>query len=231
MLADAMRSSPRLIWSMTQSRSGKICNGLVAISRPAQICRPCARLHDANFVTRGARLRSWMEGWRVTCPVCGATLEDFRLYTRLFRADPADPWLEQNADRARDGEKIIDRASRKGGKAAHAILMRSLLCSQAPKTRANNVTVAMPRLLDLVVEGSEEFFQSLAPENWSSNSRLLPLSVRIPVLAGIATVSRKPEYWVDRLVGAAVPSRKAGLFHAIRSIESASPTGRATTRC
>jgi hypothetical protein len=79
-----------------------------------------------------------MEGWRITCPVCGAALEDFRLYTRLFRADPRDALLVQIEDSARDGEQIMDRAStlRCGG-LAHVTLMRSLLLPQAPRPRTH----------------------------------------------------------------------------------------------
>jgi hypothetical protein len=88
---------------------------LVAITRPLQICQPCARRHEANPVTRGARLRSWMKGWRVSCPICGTALEEFRLYTPLFRADPADALLVSIENSARNGERIMDRAFRRRG--------------------------------------------------------------------------------------------------------------------
>jgi hypothetical protein len=32
---------------------------------------------------------------------------------------------------------------------------------------------------------------------------MLPLSLRIPALAGVAIVSRRPKHWIDKLVGAA----------------------------
>lgn len=142
---------------MTQPRHEKTFRGLVAINRPLQICRPCAREHEMNPITRGARLRSWMEGWRVSWPVCGTSLEDYSLYMRLFRADPADPWLKHNAIRAREGETMIGRAARHGLGQPHARLMRGLLASQAPNVRRNSTITPMPRLLDLVVDGSEDF--------------------------------------------------------------------------
>jgi len=37
--------------------------------------------------------------------------------------------------------------------------------------------------------------------------------VRIPVLAGVATVSRHPENWIDKLVGAAAPPHRASLLN------------------
>jgi hypothetical protein len=65
-----------------------------------------------------------MEGWRIACPICGAALEDFRLYTRLFRADPSDTLLVQIERTARHGEQIMDRSrTRHGDGGAHTALM------------------------------------------------------------------------------------------------------------
>ena len=218
-LADVLRCSPHLIRNMTQSRGGRVRSRLVAIGQPPQICRPCARRHAANVLTRGARLRSWMEGWRLTCPICGAALEDFRLYTRLFRPDPSDALLVKIKRNARDGERVMDRASkRRGAGSAHAALMRSLLFPQTSRSGTPKAAAMMPRLLNLVVPDSEDFFQRLPPETWPCTARMLPLSIRAPVLAGVAAVSSQPEYWVAKLVAAAPPSAQAGLMHCIRSV-------------
>ena len=220
-LSDVLRCSPHFVRNMTQSRGGRVRSRLIAIRRPPQICLSCARRHDANAVTRGARLRSWMEGWRITCPICGTPLDEFRLFMRLIRADPADPLLVQNGCNARGGELIMDRASRRhGGGSDYAALMRSLLSRQAPRTTVREKTVATPRLLDLVVPGSENFFQRLAPENWPCAARLLPLSVRIPVLAGVAAVSRCPGHWIDKLAGAAAPPHRAGILKSVGALAS-----------
>jgi len=218
-LADVLRSAPHLIRYMTQARGGRVRSRLVAIRQPPQICRACAHRHAAKIVTRGARLRSWMEGWRITCPICGEALEDFRHYTRLFRADPRDALLARIESSARDGEQIMDRAcTRQCGGLAHAALMRSLLMPQDPRSRTQGTTSTAPRLLDLVVPGSEEFFRRLAPENWPCTSRMLPLSVRIPVLAGVAAISSRLDYWLDRLLGAASPVHQADLLHRVAAL-------------
>lgn len=214
MLADVLRCSPHLIRNMTQSRGGRVRSRLVAIGQPPQICRPCAHRHATNVLTRGTRLRSWMEGWRLTCPICGAVLEDFRLYTRLFRADPSDALLMKIERNARDGERVMDRASRRRDAGfAHAALMRSLLLPQTSRSGTRK-----SRLLNLVVPDAEDFFKRLPPETWPCTARMLPLSVRVPVLAGVAAVSSHPEYWVAKLVNAAPPSAQAGLMHCIRSV-------------
>ncbi len=220
-LADILRCSPHLIRTMTQSRGGRVRSRLVAIRQPTQICRACAHRHATNVLTHSARLRSWMEGWRITCPVCGAALEDFRLYTRLFRADPSDAFLVRIERSAREGEEIMDRESRRRGSAdAHAALMRGLLLPQVPRTGTRGPTTT-PRLLDLVVPDTEGFFQRLQPENWPCTSRMLPLSIRVPVLAGVTAVSSRPDYWIGKLVSAAAPSAQAGLMHSIRAAANA----------
>ena len=223
LLADVLRCSPHLIRNMTQSRGGRVRSRLVAIGQPTQICRPCAHRHAADALTRGTRLRSWMEGWRIACPICGAALEDFRLCTRLFRADPADALLARIGGGARDGERIMDRASkRRGGGAAHAALMRSLLLPQVALRGTRETAAAVPRLLHLVVPGSGDFFERLSPEAWPGGCRILPLSVRIPVLAGVAAVSSRPDHWVTKLLAAAGPAHQARLLYAARALTSCS---------
>jgi hypothetical protein len=162
-----------------------------------------------------------MEGWRLTCPVCGGALEDFRLYMRLFRADRSDALLVRIESSAQEGEQIMDRASRRrAGGSARAALMRGLLLPQASRIGTRGVSTT-PRLLDLVVPDSEDFFQRLQPENWPCTSRMLPLSIRAPVLAGVAAASSRPDYWVAKLVSAAAPSAQAGLMHWVQSVAHA----------
>lgn len=101
-----------------------------------------------------------MEGWRISCPVCGAALGDFRLYTRLFRADPSDVLLARIHGSARAGERILDRASKqRSGSCTPNALMRSLLLPQAAPSSLKEMAASMPRLLNLVVPDSDEFFK------------------------------------------------------------------------
>jgi hypothetical protein len=169
---------------------------------------------------------SWMEGWRVSCPICGTALEDFGLYTLLLRADPADALLVSIESNARDGERIMDRAFRRSSAgSAHTVLMRSLLLPQTTRPREAVAAAPVPQVLDRVVPGAEEFFQRLQPENWLLSARFLPLSVRIPVLAGIARVLSLPERWIDKLVGAVAPPHQASLLHCFRALSSSDHTG------
>jgi len=100
-----------------------------------------------------------MEGWRITCPICGAALEDYRLYTRLFRADPSDPLLVRIQSTSRSGEQIMAYANARQGKgSAHTILMRGLLFPQTPSSRMPPAPATRSRLLNLVIPGADDFF-------------------------------------------------------------------------
>ena len=73
-------------------------------------------------------------------------------------------------------------------------------------------------MLDLVVPGGDDFFGRIAPENWLCTSRMLPLSVRIPVLAGVATVTAHPENWVGKLMSAAALPHRVNLRHCLEAL-------------
>jgi hypothetical protein len=96
--------------------------------------------------------------------------------------------------------------------------MRCLLLPQASRINPRDIAATMPRLLDLVVPGADDFFGRMAPENWPCTSRMLPVSVRIPVLAGIATVSSRPENWIGKLMSAAAPPHRENLRNCLETL-------------
>jgi hypothetical protein len=67
-LAHVLRSEQRVIRKMMQSCGRSRPEGLIATDRPIQVCKRCRGRHQAEPETRGARLRSWMEGWRLKLP-------------------------------------------------------------------------------------------------------------------------------------------------------------------
>ena len=77
-LAALLRCDPRSISRMTHSRRGVTSRDLIAAARTPHVCRRCYHGHRVHEFTRGARLRSWTEGWRIGCPLCGSDLEDAR---------------------------------------------------------------------------------------------------------------------------------------------------------
>jgi hypothetical protein len=92
--------------------------------------------------------------------------------------------------------------------------------------------VPTPRLLDLVIDGSDDFFQRLPSENFGGPVGMMPLSIRIPVVAGVASVLKAPEYWAERLIGAVMPAYMTDMVDCMRSIASIAPrqAGAAATK-
>ena len=218
-LGHVFRSDPRTIRKLTQSRGRSRLAGLIATDRPIQVCRRCVCGHQAELETRGARLRSWMEGWRVSCPVCGAVMEDARPLNRLTRADPADPLLLKVADGAGEGELIMGQAVRHGRPRAPVIaLMRSLLLPRISRPRQVPSVTDKPRLLEIVVPGFDQFLRHSNPDFRRPGTLLLPISIRIPVLAGVARVMRHPADWAERLLGAVAGSGRPDLEACFRQL-------------
>lgn len=217
-LAHALRSDQRVIRKMMQSCGRSRPDGLIATDRPMQVCKRCRGHHQAEPETRGARLRSWMEGWRLSCPLCGAPLEDSRPLNLLMRADPADPLLVQLAEHAAEGERIMGQAVRReraGG--SFVILMRSLLLPRARPQQASRVA-EIPRLLEMVVPGFDDFLRHSYPGFRRPGTLLLPMSIRIPVLAGVSRVARRPADWAESLLSAVGQSALLGLTECFREI-------------
>lgn len=202
-LAHVLHCDPYVIGTMTQSQGGSCPAVLIASMRPMQVCRRCSICHSAEPAGRGARLRSWMEGWRIGCPVCGAALVDARPLDLLVKADPTDALLASSAELARQGELIMTHAVRVGIRGHPlVVLMQNLLLPREARMRAPSRADEIPRLLEVILPGFDRFLHQLYPGFRRPSTLLLPLNIRIPVLAGVALVARQPEYWADRLLGA-----------------------------
>jgi len=199
-LAHVLRSDRRVIRKMMQSCGRSRPEGLIATDRPMQVCKRCRGRHQAEPETRGARLRSWMEGWRISCPLCGTPLEDSRPLNLLTRADPADPLLVRVAEHAAEGALIMGQAVRRERAGRPFVtLMRSLLL---PRARTQQAVEDIPRLLELVVPGFDDFLRRSNPSFQRPGTLLLPMSIRIPVLAGVSRVARRPADWAESLLSA-----------------------------
>jgi TniQ len=217
-LARALRSDQRVIRKMMQSCGRSRPEGLIATDRPMQVCKRCRGRHQAEPETRGARLRSWMEGWRLSCPLCGTHLEDSRPLNLLMRADPAGSLLVRIAEHAAEGELIMGRAVRRKRAGGPLVtLMRSLLLPRARPQQGSPVA-DIPRLLEMVVPGFDDFLRHSYPGFRRPGTLLLPMSIRIPVLAGVSRVARRPTGWAESLLGAVDQSALLGLTACFREL-------------
>lgn len=113
-------------------------------------------------------------------------MEDAPPLDRLTKADPA-PLLVGVAEQARAGEAMMARAVRAGrpGKPVVA-LMRSMSLPRASRRREASSAREVPRLLDTVVPGFGRHLRRSYPGFRRPGTMLLPVGVRMPVLAGVA---------------------------------------------
>jgi hypothetical protein len=205
-LCHMFRCSHVTIRKMTQVQMGACRKaGLIATSRPMQVCGRCSSRHNTTQPTRGARLRSWMEGWRVACPVCQAPLEDVRPCDLLTKASATEPLLIGAADNARHGELLMDRSLSKPGQVSQPLieLMRILLLPRSPIPGYRPFPTTIPRLLNVVVPGFDRYLHDHHPDFHRPATLLLTMSIRIPVLAGVFKVATQPSYWAERLLSTA----------------------------
>ncbi len=221
-LAHVFRYDPRVIRKMTQSWGRSLPTRLIASVRPMQVCRCCISRHHAEPLTRGTRLRSWMEGWRIICPVCSAAMEDSRPLNMLTRTDPADPLFLRVAEHARQGELMMTRAAHLGRPSEPIVaLMRSLLLPRTSCPRETSSATEIPRLLDTVVPGFDRFLHQTYPGFRRPGTLLLPISIRVPVLAGVAQVASRPDHWAESLIGAVAETARPGLAACFRELMAA----------
>ena len=220
-LGHLFRYDPRAIRNMTQSRGRPQPVGLIATTRPMQTCTRCLTRHRAESATRGARLRSWMEGWRIGCPVCGATMVDARPLDLLTRSDPNNALLVSVAEPARRGEQMMTRAIGLGRRGNQFVaLMRNLLLPRATPVRVGSFRDEIPRLLDMVVPGFDRFLHRLYPAFRRPGTLLLPLNIRIAVLAGVARVATQPDHWADSLLGSVADVARPPLAECLRDLSN-----------
>jgi len=206
-LAELFRCDRQDIRGMTHLRKGRRPGGLIATVNPIQVRRNCTVRHSATHVTRGARLRSWMEGWRLSCPLCGTNLEDVRPMHLLSKVDPGNPLLVEVAPMARRGEMFMSKVIHAPGRVSRYMvdLMRVLLLPSEDRPANHQPGIDIPRLLNLVVPGFDLFMRRHHLYFARPGTLLLTMNVRIPVLAGLATIVTTPDDWTERLSGAMAP--------------------------
>ncbi len=176
---------------------------LIRASAPQQSCRACAEKAE-RADAKGAIGKSWMQGWRITCRVCGARL-----------TDEDDPQMAQaSAERfsdywglALDGESLFEiYASAATDTGTSPLSMATLLClPRWPAAGELSDGYRISRLLNIVVSGFDDFVHRMGLSRAMSRGLFLPVSLRIPLLAGVAIAMRDPKAILSSLYDHALP--------------------------
>jgi hypothetical protein len=156
-----------------------------------------------------------MQGWRITCRVCGGGL-----------TDDDDPQMAQASaerfsdywDLALDGESLFEiyaLAVDETGTSPLSIAI--LLClPRWPGPGELSDGYRISRLLNIVISGFDDFAHRMGLSRAMSRGLFLPVSLRIPLLAGVAIATRireqsLPAYTIMRYRGHASVSPKSGM--------------------
>ena len=203
MLAGYFRRQPFEIAAMSYETVRSNMRALTRPSAPQQSCQACAEKAE-RADAKGAIGKSWMQGWRITCRVCGARLtnEDDPQMAEVSAERFSDYW-----DSALDGESLFEiYATAATETGTSPLSIATLLCLPrwpAPGELSDGYRIS--RVLNIVVSGFDDFAHRMGQSRAMSRGLFLPLSLRIPLLAGVAITMRDPKAILSSLYDHALP--------------------------
>ena len=203
MLAGYFRRQPSEIAAMSYETVRSNMRALIRPSVPQQSCQACAAKAE-RADAKGAIGKSWMQGWRITCRVCGARLTD---EDDLQMAQASAERFSDDWDLALNGESMFEIYASAATEAGTSPLsIATLLCLPrwpAPGELSDGYRIS--RLLNIVVSGFDDFAHRMGLSRAMSRGLFLPISLRIPLLAGVAITARDPKAVLSRLHDHALP--------------------------
>ena len=177
MLAGYFRRQPFEIAAMSYEMVRSNMRALIRPSAPQQSCQACAEKAE-RADAKGAIGKSWMQGWRITCRVCGARLtdEDDPQMAQASAERFSDYW-----DSALDGESMFEiYASAATETGTSPLSIAALLC--LPRWRPRRI---IRRLSNFQAAEYRRFrLRRLCPSNGAEQS-----NVQRFVPAGLASYS------------------------------------------
>jgi hypothetical protein len=215
LLAHLFRCEPADIRRMTFADLSKGAGRLVA-AKSIQRCSTCAAKNE-EAGSESAILRSWLQAWRVTCPICSERLSTVG-EGGFPGADFGSPFGHLWNDALR-GERLVDDAAERGiwTWAQPIDIVRLLLIRRDPKPIDPERWIAKPRLLDVVIPGLDRFLAEQGTAIPTATKLIMQMSLRPALLAGVAIVERSgPSIVAD------LHSRTIGAYHSQFGIIAAS---------
>jgi hypothetical protein len=192
-----VRQPPDAIIGMTHTKLPVDCQTLVRVKHPQQSCRSCA-LQLKRDGAAGAILKSWMQGWRVTCRACGGTMAD--VWSDVDRVGPTASG--QFGDDARAGEEIIEAYAgrRQSFQVSPATMLRLLLLRRRPTPQEIRDQPELPRrLVGMIIPEFDTIADDHGLNTAIGRSAVLPMIIRVRLLAGVAAVMTNPLEQLSRL--------------------------------
>ncbi|MGD0187500.1 MAG: TniQ family protein [Roseiarcus sp.] len=189
-LSGFVRLPPDAIFRMTHARLPSDCRSLVRVRHPQQSCRRCGSQFKRDGAA-GAVLKSWVQGWRITCRVCGGAISD--VWSDVDRAGTAT--LGRLEEEAAAGEAIAE-AYANGSRTfpvSPATMMRLLLLRRRPTPKEfREQPEFQRRLIGTIIPDFDAIADDRGLNTMIGRSPVLPMVVRLRLLAGVAKVMENP---------------------------------------
>ena len=205
-IVEKFRCDPNAVLEMTHAPLPAEFAPLVRSSKPRQFCRSCWDRHlaaDAQDVV----MKSWREGWRVTCPVCGSPLSEGDRPRRSDDTVRDTSPFSKDWDAARKGEDIVNRHLRGEPTplASPIAMMRLLLILSWRRAEPSSKLYRKSWLLNDLIPGFDTEALRVSPSISKGATAFVPLHLRVGLLAGMATAAKEAVSTVRRLRPACRP--------------------------
>ncbi|TIP72023.1 MAG: hypothetical protein E5X53_26910 [Mesorhizobium sp.] len=185
-IARLFRSQSSTILAMTTSGFPQSAARLVA-PRVIQCCVACSEQNSLRGAATAVQ-RSWIEGWRITCPVCRQRQQGTREGASALPSTSSpfeDLWVN-----AVHGEELIDQSLRGAsvGGVSPIDIARLLLIRRCPKRSRHQASIRQSTILGAVVQGFDELVAEQGLPRPTIARPILPIGLRMALLAGISIV-------------------------------------------
>lgn len=206
-IVEVFRCDPKDIIGMTHTSLPAELAPMVGRGRAIQFCRACRERHQAADAY-GAVLKSWLEAWRVTCPLCGSPFSEADRprsgYDDTVRETSP---FSKNWSAAKKGEELVNRHLRDEPTplASPIAMMRLLLILSWRHEGPPAEGYRKSWLLNDIVPGFDAEALRVTPSISKGATAVVPLHLRVALLAGLATVANDATDTLKRLRPACRP--------------------------
>jgi hypothetical protein len=156
--------------------------------KPIQICLACAERNEQRDAA-AAILRSSLEGWRITCPICGTKLVEAGL-EKLQRPSLSATLFAEIWDKALHGQQLFDAAivQNEWPWASPTHVFRMLLVRRRCKRTDFEEGINYGQTANLIIPGFDEIIRRLGLKPPRGARPIVPLSIRPALLAAVSIV-------------------------------------------
>ncbi|WP_127113801.1 TniQ family protein [Shimia sediminis] len=190
-IADTFSTESRTVRAMTFEKATKPMQRFIA-KAPIQSCARCTASTHGPVSIR----RSQLQGWRITCPICGGWLQS-EIVTDHIEA------LAPYRDTALQGEKLLHDEAERGRQTwgSPLALARVLLMRWIPWPLLGENDLWRFRVLGVLVPEFDAILARLTSFHHSPKHPILPLHIRPALLAGVAILERTGPEMLKMLEG------------------------------